>query len=396
MAFPTPILEVAFTTAPLASSPVWVNITDYLRQVQTRRGRQRELDTFDAGTASFLVDDQDRRFDSTNTAGPYYGYLLPMRKIRFGITVGATTYYLYTGYVETFQPVWDSAFTAACRIDCIDGFDIVANAVLTAGTRGSELTGARIGWALDAVGWPAADRDIDTGQTLLPAFTVTAGSEPSALSHLMDVADSELGAVFIKADGRAAFFDRHRTLKSPYTTSQATFGDTSDTDIPYEALAPSYDRDLIRNDIKITRPGGSTQTATDSASQSAYGRRTHTRAPLLTTDTEALNMAQYLAGAYAQPALRFESITLEPLEDDNLWDLVGDLEVWDRVTVKRTPPGGGSAIVQDCLIEGIEHRGSPSGSYWQTTYQLSPANTTLFLVLDDIVNGVLDSARLAY
>jgi hypothetical protein len=580
VAFPTPILEIAFTTAPLASSPVWVNITEQLRQVQTRRGRQRELDTFDAGTASFLVDDQDRRFDSTyagtlvnlvpnpsaevnidgfninsnatvarsttqflygsasfeatatggtmsvewradsggtriaatagttytfsvycklssaygwtprlqitwvdaalsaistadgsatsvgtswtrititatapaNTAfarivwrqdttptagqiayfdgvqleaagaastytdgsldncrwagtahastsyrgGPYYGYLLPMRRIRMGITVGATTYYLYNGYVETFQPVWDSAFTAACRIDCIDGFDIVANAVLAAGTRGSELTGARVGWALDAVGWPASDRDIDTGQTTLPSFTVTAGSEPSALSHLLDVADSELGAVFIKADGKAAFFDRHRTLKTPFTTSQATFGDTSDSDIPYEALAPSYDRDLIRNEIKVTRPGGSTQTASDSSSQSAYGRRTHTRAPLLTSDTESLNMAQYLAGAYAQPALRFDSLTLEPLESDALWTLVGDLEVWDRVTVKRTPPGGGSAIVQDCLIEGIEHAGSPAGAYWQTTYRLSPANTTLFLVLDDTVNGVLDSARIAY
>lgn len=579
MAYPTPILEVAFTTAPLASSPTWTDVTAFLTDVQIRRGRQRELDTFDAGTASFTLDNQDRRFDSTYTGslvnlienpsaevavtgfngntgtptvsrstttakfgsasfkavatatgamsvelttmtgarysatagtaytfsvyacgaarsfhiraifrdgsgstlqtsdggsqtlpaafgdtrltltatapastvdvriivrstsvtladefyfdgfqmeaassastytdgslddcrwsgtahastsyrgGPYYGYLLPMRRVRYGIIVGATTYYLYTGFLTALAPVWETAFTASVRLDATDGFDIAANAVLTAGTRGSELSGARVGWALDAIGWPAAARDIDTGQTTLPAVTVTAGSEPSALSHLLDVADSERGAFFIKGDGDAAFFDRHRVLKSPYTTAQAVFGDTSDTDIPYEALAPSYDRDLIRNEVKVTRPGGSTQTATDSTSQTAYGRRTFALAPLLTSDTESLNMAQFLLAAYKDPALRFDALTFQPLEDDDLWDLVGDLDMWDRVTVKRTPPGGGSAISIDCLIEGIEHRGTPTGAGWETTLRLSPANTTLYLVLDDTTNGVLDTARLAY
>jgi len=580
VAYPTPILEVAFTTAPLASSPTWTDVTAFLTDVQIRRGRQRELDTFDAGTASFTLDNQDRRFDSTyagtlsnlvpnpsaevnadgftvnsnatlarNTTeylygsasfeatatggtcsvewransggtriavtesveytfsvycklasaygwtprlqitwvnsslgtistsngsatsvgaawtrmsitatapsgaafarivwrqdttptagqiayfdgvqleaasaastytdgsldncrwsgtahasssyrgGPYYGYLLPMRRVRYGITVGATTYYLYTGFLTALAPMWETAFTSFVRLDATDGFDIAANAVLAAGTRGSELSGARVGWALDQIGWPAATRDIDTGQTILPALTVTAGSEPAALSHLLDVADSERGAFFVKGNGDAAWFDRHRTLKSPYTTAEAVFGDTADSDVPYEALAPSYDRDLIRNEVKVTRAGGSTQTATDSTSQTAYGRRTFALSPLLTSDTEALSMAQYLLGAYKDPALRFDALTFQPLEDNDLWDLVGGLDMWDRVTVKRTPPGGGPAIQLDCLIEGIEHRGVPTGAGWDTTLRLSPANTTNYLVLDDAVNGVLDTNRIAY
>jgi hypothetical protein len=28
----------------------------------------------------------------------------------------------------------------------------------------------------------------------------------------------------------------------------------------------------------------------------------------------------------------------------------------DRITVKRRPPGGGSAIVRDCFVRGIEHQ----------------------------------------
>jgi hypothetical protein len=147
-----------------------------------------------------------------------------MRQIRLTAVVSATTYRLWTGYVSAWQPVWDTAFTADCRVDCVDLFDILANVTLPEGTRDSELSSDRVSWVLDQANVPAADRTISTGQTTLPALTVTAGSEPSCLSHLQDVGDSELGAFFAGPDGNAVFFDRHRVLKSPYSTSQATFG----------------------------------------------------------------------------------------------------------------------------------------------------------------------------
>lgn len=396
MAFPTFTLEVAFVTAPLANTPTWVDVTADLKSVSVRRGRQRELDTFDAGTATFVLDNQARKYDPTYTAGAYYGYLLPMRKVRLSALVGATTYYLFTGYVTGWAPVWESAFTADCRVDAVDGFDIAAGALISATTRTSELSGARVGWVLDTISWPAADRDLDTGQSTITALTVTAGDEPQALSHLLDVGDSELGAVFVKGNGYFAFFDRHRVLKSPYTTSLATFGDTSDSDIPYEQLQPSYDRDLIRNDVKVTPVGGATQTASDSASQAEYGIRSQSRSPLISSESEALSQAQFIVGGHGEPALRFESLMFEPLDSSTYWALAAGLEVWDRVTVKRTPPGGGTAISQDCLIEGIEHRGTPDGARWETTYRLSPANTTAYLVLDDTTNGLLDTDRLGY
>lgn len=397
MAFPTFTLEVAFTTDPLAVTPTWVDVTAYFKEVSTRRGRQRDLDTFDAGTASFLLDNQDRRFDPTYTAGPYYGYLIPMRKIRLSITVGATTYRLFTGYVTGWAPVWDSAFTADTRVDCVDGFDIAASAVLAATTRTAELSGARVEWVLDQIGWPAADRDLDSGQSTIVELIVVAGSEPQALSHLLDVDDSELGAVFVKGDGTFAFFDRHRVLKSPYTTVQTTFGDTSDSDVPYEQLQPSYDRDLIKNDVKVTPDGGSTQTASDATSQASYGIRSHVRSPLISSAAEALSAAQYLVSKYKDPALSFDSLVLAPMESDTYWAIVGAREVWDRVTVKRTPPGGGTVISQDCLIEGIEHRGTPDGLYWETTYRLSPASTFAYWVLGDAANSLLgQTTRLAF
>lgn len=335
---------------------------------------------------------------SFDTAAPYYGKLLPMKKARLSVTVGVTTYRLFTGYITAWQPLWESAFTADVQIECVDMFDILAAAILPAGTEASELSSARVTWALTQAGIPSADQNVSTGQTTVAALTVTAGSEPTALSHILDVTDSELGAFFIAGDGKATFFDRHKTLKSPYTTSQATFGDTSDSDTPYEAVNPSYDRDRIINKAVITRSGGTAQSTSDATSITSYGTRTHSRAPLLTSDTEALSMGQFIVGAYKDPALRFDQVTIEPLESDTIWALVGSLDVWQRVTVKRTPPGGGTAITQACLIEGVEHRGGRSGDgqWWQTTYRLSPANTTQYLVLDDTVNGVLDTSKLVY
>ena len=77
--------EVAFATDPFAATTTWTDVSDYAhvdRDLSTRFGRNLETDTFSAGTLSLTLDNWDRRFDPTNAAGPYYGLLLPMRRIR--------------------------------------------------------------------------------------------------------------------------------------------------------------------------------------------------------------------------------------------------------------------------------------------------------------------------
>lgn len=76
----TLMLEVAFN--PPSEAPTWTDISSYLRSFQTRRGRGDELDTFSAGTASFVLDNRDRRFDPVHTGSPYYPNVLPMRRVR--------------------------------------------------------------------------------------------------------------------------------------------------------------------------------------------------------------------------------------------------------------------------------------------------------------------------
>jgi hypothetical protein len=102
----------------------WVDVTQYVRSGSTRIGRRDELDTFQPGSITLEVDNRDRRFDPLNTAGPYYGYLLPgpAVKVRVRATWSAITYDIFNGYIDGWgispQINGDSTLT-------LEGFDFL-------------------------------------------------------------------------------------------------------------------------------------------------------------------------------------------------------------------------------------------------------------------------------
>ena len=59
-----------------------VDITNQVMKVSTRRGRNRILSQFEAGTATVTLNDPNSDFNPQNVSSPYYGKLLPLRKIR--------------------------------------------------------------------------------------------------------------------------------------------------------------------------------------------------------------------------------------------------------------------------------------------------------------------------
>jgi hypothetical protein len=118
---PTLKIEVAFTSNPLDANQWWVDITDWVKSIATNTGRQQEVDDFQAGTVSLVLDNSDRRFDPLHTTGPYYGWLKPRRRIRITATLGPVTYPLYTGFVDgwpqtSFRPP-ESAETSVTATD---------------------------------------------------------------------------------------------------------------------------------------------------------------------------------------------------------------------------------------------------------------------------------------
>lgn len=309
-----------------------------------------------------------------------------------------TTHSLFTGYADRWPQEWEMPSYAEVPITFSDAFELLAAADIGAGTAWpAELSGARLGRVLDAVSWPAGDRVLDAGQVTIVETTINTDDGTKALGHLQDVADSELmggGVLFIDGQGRVVFHDKHHRLKpASVYTPLATFGDNGWPEIDYEDLVPDYDKDRITNDWRITPSGGAVIKVEDSASITNHFRRTQRRTPLVADVNECQSQAEYLTALTKSPLLRFDRIDFAPshLADGRLadytWANIMGREIGDRIRVKKRPPGGGSAISQDCHIEGISH--AFTDQEWRTTWLLSPADPLTYWILGDATYSLL-------
>jgi hypothetical protein len=92
------------------------------------------------------------------------------------------------------------------------------------------LTNAAITEVLDAVGWPAGDRDLEIGKTTMQRWWT--GVDVMALGALRDIEETERGFVRESADGKIRFEDRHWRLTGARLTSQATYSDVLGAALP--------------------------------------------------------------------------------------------------------------------------------------------------------------------
>lgn len=126
----TVTVEVAFATAnPLTTSPSWTDISAYVMEVTTKRGRwDRMTQRCDAGRATIRLRNEDRRFDPLYAAGPYFGNLVPMKQIRVRATYAAVTYDVWRGFVEGWPQDWDPQYPtyAESTITAVDAFGYLA------------------------------------------------------------------------------------------------------------------------------------------------------------------------------------------------------------------------------------------------------------------------------
>lgn len=107
--YPTSItVGIDFTHGPFDTGFLFVDVTPYVTgQVTFELGRSNVTTTFQPAQGTLTLDNTDGRFDPSNTAGPYYGNLLPRKRIRIQTVVSGTTYTMAWGYVEGWAPRQD-------------------------------------------------------------------------------------------------------------------------------------------------------------------------------------------------------------------------------------------------------------------------------------------------
>lgn len=365
MGLPTLTAEIAFGDP--TDTPTYTDVSAQHISTRIRRGRNHELDRVEAATCITRLRDPDGYFDTTNLGSPYAGNVLPMRRMRIRGTWQGVTYDRFNGYIESYPRSWTPgpAGIAYVEIHAVDAFKVLALAKVST-ARSAELSGARVNAILDAIGWPAADRAIDTGLSTVQAVTYT--DEP-ALTALQAIETTEGGLLFVSRDGKITFLDRTKPIESVLDATNLTFGD-SGLEKDYVDLATSFDDSQIWNDVKVTAPGNADGMAEDLASQDRYFRRTLVVSTLHEDENEQQSKAEYLRTRFSEPALRVTSLDLSSAKGQDIqWPHILPRELHDKVRARKTVSGGG-AISQDSFIEGtteLIRQGT-----WDMIWNLSP------------------------
>lgn len=132
MAYPQPVVEIAFDDGPYVLNPTWTDVTIYVWRMDIDRGRTDDWGDFNS-FASVTLNNRTRRFDPYYTSGPYYGKLLPRRQIRIRATYGGTTYDVFRGFIDGWNPEWTDAGTnSSVTVSCFDALQLLGSEQLPA------------------------------------------------------------------------------------------------------------------------------------------------------------------------------------------------------------------------------------------------------------------------
>jgi hypothetical protein len=366
----------------------FADLTSLVESVNITRGRNRQLDQFNSGTATVTFDNASRILDPLNTASVFYPFVLP----RCPIVISANGIPIYSGLVVDWNLEYDLANQDMMYARCADDFTVLANQALNAFTPSAQLSGARVSAVLDRpeINYQGA-RQIGTGSSNLGAYAVSA--ETNVLNYLQLVTTSEQGYLYISADGALTFKGRTEVLNQP---ADAVFT-SNGSNLPYQSLRNEFGDELLYNYIVTESPAGGPFDAIDTTSQALYQSQQYALTNLLNSSaSEVEALGDYLLGKYKNPVLRFTGLSnqLAALSATNQ-DACLNLDLTDIASItKNYVTGTPSSVTQTVIVSGISHNITPQSHIIAYTFESTDGNQ--YLTLDDAIFGVLDQNLLAF
>ena len=366
------VSQLASSTVP---EPI-VDLTPDVRQITITRGRNVIRDQYEAGSAVVRVLDPNSYFNPQNTASPYYGYLIPLRKIRISATTATTQKFLFSGYTTEYRYTYpqgqETGYVDIYVSDAFRLFQLSQVTTITDSPAGQD-TGTRIGKILDMISFPASMRTIATGNSNCIADPAT---NRTALAALKNAEFSEQGAAYIDGSGNYIFKNRN-TVVSSIAATPIEFNQT--TGIPYKNLVYAFDDKLIINQAQMTRYGGTMQFAENTASAIKYFPHGYNQTDLvIDTDANALNIARTYVATRAETTIRIDAMTVDLLDPDVPTDTMLGLDYFTNCKITNVQPDG-STIVKTLQVQGLAWNITPNA--------MSVTVTTLEPIVDGFVIG---------
>jgi hypothetical protein len=366
----------------------FADLTSIVENVNITRGRNRQLDQFNSGTATVTFDNASRILDPLNTDSVFYPFVLP----RCPIVISANGIPIYSGLVVDWNLDYDLANQDMMYARCADDFTVLANQALNAFTPSAQLSGARVSAVLNRpeINYQGA-RQIGTGSSNLGAYAVSA--ETNVLNYLQLVTTSEQGYLYISADGTLTFKGRTEVLNQP---ADAVFT-SNGTGLPYQTLTNEFGDELLYNYIVTESPAGGPFDAIDTISQALYQSQQYALTNLLNSSaSEVEALGDYLLGKYKNPVLRFTGLSnqLAALSATNQ-DACLNLDLTDIASITKTfVQGSPASVTQTVIVSGISHSITPGSHIVAYTFESTDGNQ--YVTLDDTIFGRLDENLLAF
>jgi len=373
------VVELELTSNPYSESPVFVlddattgllgtgtlgarnfyDVTAFVKEVNIQRGRSRQLDSFNAGTASVIFNDPTRQFDPTNTASIYYGGILPRQPIR----ISANDIRLFTGYIEDWNLDYTQPTMLTASITCVDGFSLLSAILLeeyatTNGQRSDQRITTVLG--LPEVASVVPQTSLETGVATLGDDLIA--DQTILLDYLQKINRSEQGYLFMDASNKLTFIARGAASSLAVATGAIpVFTDNIqiETDFKYLELGVQFGTELLYNRITVQNVDSAVvQTVNDLGSQTDYLVRTLDLTDLLLeTDAKALTLANYVLSQYARPIFRYDSVSVSATGiTNNRKNRMFSIGLAQLVrTTRNFAVGSPTDVTRYSLVEGIEH-----------------------------------------
>ena len=372
------------------------DLTYLVESVTITRGRNRQLDQFNAGTATVVFNNSSRILDPLNQSSPYWQgvpYNTTGVLPRNPIVISSNGVPIYTGVITDWnlsydiQPNGDRMYA-----QCSDAFTVLANQALNTVTPARQLSSDRVNTVLNysEINYQGA-RSIGTGSSYLGAYTIDQDTE--VLNYLQQVTTSEQGYLYVAANGTLTFKGRTAVLNP---VSGATFN-TTGSGLAFQSIENLFGDELLYNYIITQSPAGAVQTTSSATSIAAFQTQQYAITNLLNdTVSEVAGLGNYLLGKYKDPVLRFTGISTEltalTTANQNIC-LALDLTSIATVVMAYTT-GTPATVTQTLIVSGISHNITSQSHIISYTFESTDGNQ--YLTLDDAIFGTLDNNLLSF
>jgi hypothetical protein len=369
------------------------DVTTYVQSVSINRGRSRQLDEFNCGTAQINLWNKSRIFDPLNQSSPYWiGGTTQQTGVvpRLPVQILANGIPIYTGLVTDWDINYDLGFNDTATVQCADQFTVLSNQQLNAFTPSAETSGVRIDTVLNRpeVNYQGA-RSIGTGSSNLGAYAVS--QDTNCLNYLQQVNTSEQGYLYMSAAGTLTFKGRSSVLNP---VSGATFNGDG-TGLPFNSLMNQYGDELLYNYINTQSPAGAVQTTSNASSIAQYQAQQYSLLSLLNSTTaEVAALGNYLLGRYQNPILRFNGLQTQLSSMTTAQqNIVLNLDLTSICTVvKNFVTGTPSSDSQTLIVSGVNHTITPGNHVISYTFESTDSNA--YFTLNDSIFGTLSTSNL--